>query len=264
MSGPLPLSPWQLGLAASLVLISGLLSLWLRLGLERKLAVASARTVAQLSLVGYALVPVFAWRRPEPVLAVAALMVALAGREAVSRSQRRYPGASLAVFAALLLGAGTTALLATGAIIGAEPWWRPQYLVPLVGMMLGNALTGISLGLDRCLASMDEGRDRVEGRLAMGASWWEAARPVAAEALRAGMIPILNAMSVVGLVTLPGMMTGQILSGTNPLLAARYQILIMFLIAAATAVGTAVAVLISVRAIFDDQHRLRAERITRR
>lgn len=263
MSGPLPLEPEQLALAGSLVLVNGLLSLWLKLGLERKLAVASLRTVVQLSLVGYILAPIFAWERPEPVLALALVMIALAGRAAVKRSGRTYRGAQLTAFAALLLGAGATALLATGVIVGAEPWWRPQYLIPLVGMMLGNTLTGVSLGLDRCLAELDERRDRVEGRLAMGATWWEAARPVASEALRAGMIPILNSMSVVGLVTLPGMMTGQILSGTDPTLASRYQILIMFLIAAATALGTAAAVLVSTRAIFDDQHRLRPERITR-
>jgi len=263
VTGPLPLGPEQLALAAALVLINGLLSLWLRLGLERQLAVASARTVVQLTLVGYVLAPVFAWEHPLPVLALAALMVALASRAAVKRSSRSYRGVHLAAFAALMVGAGATALLATGVIVGAEPWWRPQYLVPLVGMMLGNALTGISLGLDRCLTELDERRDRVEGRLAMGATWWEAARPVAAEALRAGMIPILNSMSVVGLVTLPGMMTGQILSGTDPALAARYQILIMFLICAATGAGTACAVLVSVRAVFDDQHRLRVERIVK-
>ena len=116
----------------------------------------------------------------------------------------------------------------------------------------------------RLLAMLDEGRAVIEGRLALGASGWEAARPVAAEALRGGMVPILNAMSVVGLVTLPGMMTGQILSGTDPALAARYQILIMFLIAGATALGTTLAVLLSVRALFDRQHRLRLERLARR
>ena len=131
-------------------------------------------------------------------------------------------------------------------------------------MVLGNALTGISLGVDRCLQELDENRGRVEALLALGATWWEAARPVAAESLRLGMIPILNSMSVVGLVTIPGMMTGQILAGSDPQIAARYQILIMFLIAAAVALGAATAILVTVRALFDSDHRLRAERIRRR
>ncbi|MCB9780341.1 MAG: iron export ABC transporter permease subunit FetB [Alphaproteobacteria bacterium] len=257
MTGPLPLDAWQLLLAAALVLVNGGLSLWLRLGLEKKLLVASLRTVVQLSLVGLVLTPVFDLAHPVPVLLVGLVMVVLAGREAVHRSSRRWPGVQRTAFLALLIGPGFTALLATGVVIGADPWWRPQYLVPLLGMLLGNALTGISLGLDRALSMLDEGRPVVEARLSMGATWWEASRPVAADALRAGMIPILNTMSVVGLVTLPGMMTGQILSGTDPALAARYQVMIMFLIAGATALGTATAVLVSVRAAFDGQGRLK-------
>jgi len=261
LSGPIPLSGLQLGMAAALVLVNGALSVWLGLGLERKLAVASVRTVVQLLLVGVVLAPVFSWQRPGPVLAVILGMVVLAGREAARRSSRRYRGMLGASVLAMLVGAGGTALLGVGVIVGAEPWWRPQYLIPLAGMMMGNTLTGVSLGLDRSLTMLDEGRGVIEGRLALGATWWEAARPVASEALRSGMVPILNAMSVVGLVTLPGMMTGQILSGTDPAIAARYQILIMFLIAAATALGTTTAVLLSVRALFDGQHRLRPERL---
>jgi putative ABC transport system permease protein len=131
-------------------------------------------------------------------------------------------------------------------------------------MILGNALTGVSLGLDRALGQLDEERDRIEGLLALGATWWEASRPVAADAVRTGMIPIINSMSVVGLVTIPGMMTGQILGGTSPVLAARYQILIMFLIAGAVALGTGTTVIAAVRAMFDADHRLRVDRFTRR
>lgn len=257
MTGPVALGLWQLAGAAVLVLLNGVLSVWLRLGLERKLLVASLRTVVQLLIVGYLLAPVFAWDHPGPVLAVCALMVVLAGRAAARRSSRSYPGMQAVAVVSMALGAGLTALLATSSIIAVTPWYRPQYLVPLLGMMLGNTLTGVSLGLDGALAGLDRGRDLVEGRLALGASWWEAARPVARDSIRTGMVPILNAMSVVGLVTLPGMMTGQILAGSDPALAARYQILIMFLIAGATAAGTTLAVLVSLRLGFDDAHRLR-------
>lgn len=264
MNGPLDLGWAQLAGAAALVLFNGALSVWLGLGLERRLAVASARTVVQLLLVGWVLAPIFAWSSPLAVLALVAAMVALAGREAARRAGRRIVGVQGIAVLAMAMGAGATALLATTAIVQVRPWWTPQYLVPLAGMLLGNTLNGVSLGLDRTLALLDEGRDLVEARLAQGASWWEAARPVAVEGVRTGMIPILNAMTVVGVVTLPGMMTGQILSGTDPALAARYQILIMFLIAGATAIGTGVAVLASLRVAFDDEHRLRVERIGRR
>ncbi len=263
MIGPLPLSAGSLAAAAALVALNGVLSIWLGLGLERRLAIASVRTIVQLLLMGWLLTPIFGWDAPWLVAALGVLMVILAGREAVGRTQRSYRRIQWSAFAALAVSGGVTTILATTVIIGVEPWWRPQYFIPLLGMILGNALSGISLGLDRCLSLLDEGRDRVEAHLAMGATWWEAARPVAAEAIRTGMIPIINSMSVVGLVTIPGMMTGQILGGTPPELAARYQILIMFLIAAAVALGTGIAVLASLASLFDRTHRLRSDWIRR-
>lgn len=257
MTGPPPIGWMSLALAAALLLVSAGLSLWLRLDLERRLLVAATRTVVQLTVVGLVLAPVFDLGHPAPVLLLGLVMVALAGREAARRSARSWRGASWAAMGALMMGPGLTALVATAGIVAVDPWWRPQVLVPLLGMLLGNALTGISLGLDRVLAELDQGRGGVEARLSMGATAWEASLPAVRVALRAGMIPILNTMSVVGLVTLPGMMTGQILSGTDPVLAARYQILVLFLIAAATATGTAVAVVGSARLAFDDQGRLR-------
>ncbi len=262
--GPLPLGPLQLAVAASLVGVNGLLSWRLGLELERKLAIASLRTVVQLLLLGLILEPVFAWRRPDLILVLGALMIALAARAAVGRSSRAYAGLTSHTFVALVVGAGATALLGSAVVIGVEPWWEPRYLIPLLGMVLGNSLTGISLGIDRALSQLDEGQDRVEWALSMGASRWETARPVAAEALRTGMIPIINAMTVVGLVTIPGMMTGQILGGVDPSLAARYQIMIMFLIAGATALGAVGAILASLASLFDAEHRLRLERLVRR
>ena len=258
------IGPLSLAGAAALVLLNAVLSIWLRLGLGKQLLVASARTIVQLAVLGYVLVPIFAWEAPWGVLGICVAMVILAAREAMRRTRRGYRGVALATFASLLLGAGLTAVLATAVFIGVDPWWRPQYLIPLMGMILGNSLTGISLGIDRILELLDERSDRVEVLLSLGATRWEAARPAAAEALRAALIPILNSMSVVGVVTIPGMMTGQILGGTPPDIAARYQILIMFLIAAATAAGAAGAILWSTRTLFDEDHRLRRDRLTDR
>ena len=263
MNGPIELGPIALLLAASLVAINGALSFWLGLGIGKRLLIASARTIVQLLLLGLVLETVFGWTHPAAVLAVCVAMTTLASREAVKRTKRDFVGSRWSSWLAMTIGAGGTAWFATAVIVRVDPWWTPQYLIPLLGMMLGNGLTGISLGLDRCLGELDEGAERVELALAFGATRWEAARPVVAESLRTGLIPILNSMSVVGLVTIPGMMTGQILGGVAPWLAARYQILIMFLIAAATAVGTGGAVLLAVRALFDEQHRLRRDRIRR-
>lgn len=262
--GPVELSWFDLALASALVLINGLISGWLGLELGRKLLVAALRTLVQLLLLGYVLVMVFEWRTAVGVLAIAMFMIAMAGRESVRRTGRRYRRIQLDAFVSLFVAGGATTLFATAVVVRLDHWWEPRYLIPLLGMVLGNALTGIGLGLERCMQQFDEGRARVEFFLALGATRWEAARPVAAEAVRTGMLPMLNSMSVVGLVTIPGMMTGQILGGVSPLLAARYQILIMFLISAATAAGVTGVVLLCVRALFDSQDRLRLERLQRR
>lgn len=256
MTGPVPISVSQLLIAASLLLVNAALSWWLSLGLGWRLLVAAARTLVQLSLLGLVLVPIFELAHVGLTLAVALTMIALASFEGLRRVRFRYSGARTDSFIALLLAASVTTWLGTRLVIAVEPWWEPRYLIPLLGMILGNALTGISLGLDRCLSQFKNDAAQIEATLALGATSWEAARPVVVDALRTGLVPILNSMSVVGLVTIPGMMTGQLLGGTPPAIAARYQIVIMFLIASATAIGVSVAVLLSVRRLFDADHRL--------
>ena len=144
--------------------------------------------------------------------------------------------------------------LALFVLVGVRPWYSPQYAVPLLGMILGNTLTGISLGLDRLGGELAARRAQVEALLALGATRWEAARCPIQEAVRTGLIPILNSMMVVGIVSLPGMMTGQILAGASPLEAVKYQIVIMFLIASGTALGTVSVVLLSYRRLFNSSH----------
>jgi putative ABC transport system permease protein len=122
------------------------------------------------------------------------------------------------------------------------------------GMILGNTLNGISLGLDRLGSELAAKRAQVEALLALGATRWEAARHPIQEAVRTGLIPIMNSMMVVGIVSLPGMMTGQILAGASPLEAVKYQIVIMFLIASGTALGTVSVVLLSYRRLFNSSH----------
>ena len=254
----------EVGGAALLLLVNGLLSVALRLGLERKLLIATVRSVVQLTLLSWFLVPLFTWPAWWLVLPVALAMTVLASWEATRRVRRRFRGMLLGSFLGMAIGAGGTVAWGTLVLLQPEPLWDPRYLIPLVGMVLGNALTGVSLGLDRALASLDEGRGRVELLLSLGGTRAEAGRHVVQDALRTGMIPILNTMSVVGLVTIPGMMTGQILGGADPVQAARYQMLILFLIASAVAVGTGVSVLVAVRALLDGEHRLRFDRIERR
>ena len=263
-AGALPLGTFDLVVAGGLVLLAGIVSVAMGLGLGRRLAMAALRTVVQLILIGYTLQWIFGLDSAPLVMAWLALMILAAGRAAVQRPVRWYRGVLAHAWLTLLISATLTTFSVTGAIIGVDPWYEPQYLIPLMGMCLGNALTGISLCLDALLESLVERRSEVELRLCLGATSWEAARPMVQQAIRRGMLPILNTMTVVGVVSLPGMMTGQILAGADPLQAVKYQIVVMFMLAATTAIGCIIMTLLMFKSLFSASHQLRAKKIMRR
>ena len=258
------LSYADVAVAASLVMIAAAISLSLRLGMERRLAVASLRTVSQLLLIGYVLQWVFELSTLLALLPVILLMLLMAAHTAAGRPTHSYRGMGALAFVSMAVSSLAVTLSATGLIIGVEPWYRPAYLIPLLGMVLGNTMNGVSLALDHFLESLALRRHEVEMELALGATRWEAARGPLAEAIRRGMIPIINSMMVVGIVSLPGMMTGQILSGTDPATAVKYQIMIMFMIAAGAALGSMGIVLLSYTRLFNQRHQLLVERIKTR
>jgi putative ABC transport system permease protein len=250
----LQLSYSQVGLSALLILINGAISILLKLGLERRLLFAALATVGQLLIIGFILDWVFRLNRWYVVLALMVAMTLIAAAAAIRRTHLRYPGIWLASITSVWASSWAMGSLAVFVLVGVRPWYSPQYAIPLLGMILGNTLTGISLGMDRFGGELAARRNQVEALLALGATRWEAARRPIQEAVRTGLIPILNSMSVVGIVSLPGMMTGQILAGASPLEAVKYQIVIMFLIASGTALGTVTAVLLSYRRLFNSSH----------
>lgn len=253
----------DLTVAAGLVLLAGLVSLMLRLGLEKRLAIASVRTVVQLTLLGLILRFVFDPSAHWLLAIVVAVMLLAASHEAVRRSESRFRGLTLLALVSLTLSAMFTTVVVTGVIVGVRPWYEPRYMVPLLGMILGNGLTGVSLCVDHLLTTLREKGGHIEMDLAMGATRWEAARGPLRDAVRRGMIPIINTMSVVGIVSIPGMMTGQILAGADPAQAAKYQIVVMFMIAAATSLCCILMALLIYRRLFNARHQLRAEHIIR-
>ncbi len=261
--GAITLGVVDLVLASALVVVAGVVSVLFRLGLERRLVVAALRTVVQLTLLGYVLEWIFAIDHAAPLCAALGVMLTLAGRAAVQRSDRTFEGVTVRAIGTLTLTGLLTCFAVTELIIGVDPWYEAQYVLPILGMILGNSLTGISLCLDSLLGELDEQRALVEADLALGATRWEAAREPIAGAVRRGMIPIINSMTVVGLVSLPGMMTGQILAGADPMQAIAYQIVVMFMLAASTALGAIGVALLVYRALFNDRHQLVSGRITR-
>ncbi len=263
-----PLDPWQLAIAASLIVLSGLISLLLRLGLERRLAVAAVRTVVQLLLIGWVLEQIFETDRWYIVVVLMLVMTLIAGGAAVQRVGCRYRGIWLDSVISMWASSWIIAAVALFAVVQVPQrglaWYEPRYAIPLLGMILGNTLNGISLGLDRLGEELYAKRDQVETLLALGATRWEAARAPIQQAVRTGMIPIINSMMVVGLVSLPGMMTGQLLAGAEPMQAVTYQIAIMFLIAAGTSLGTVGVVLLGYRRLFTPDHQFLPNRLVKR
>ncbi len=257
------LSLWDLALAASLVLLNGGLSLAFSLGLERTLAWAMLRMAVQLGAIGFVLKFIFAQTSPLWTAGLALIMIFMAGYEVRARQSVRFKGwQAYGLGTATLFFVGTVAtLFGVGVIIGPDPWYAPRYILPILGMMLGNTLTGISLGLESLTTSAKRERAAIEARIALGAARLEALDQVLRQALKTGMMPIINAMAASGIVALPGMMTGQILSGVDPVDATKYQLMIMFLIAGATALGVFLAVFGAVRLLTDERHRLRLDRL---
>lgn len=249
------LSATDLAIAASLILVNGALSLALKLGMGRQLIWASVRTVVQLLAVGYLLGWVFEFAYWYVVLPLMCLMTLIAGVSAAGRGKRTYAGHRLDSILSVWGSSWLVTAVGLFAVIRIDPWYEPQYAIPILGMVLGNTLTGVSLGIERMMQELASGRGTIEMILSLGGTRWEAAQMAARQAIRAGMIPTLNQMTVVGIVSLPGMMTGQVLAGQTPLAAVRYQIVIMFLIAASSALGTVGAVLLTYWRLFSPEHR---------
>lgn len=192
------------------------------LGVGRSLQ-AIARMLLQLTLIGYVLVYIFQAESGLIICGVLAVMLVAASWIALNTVD--IPRSSLfpASLVSVLLGGVTTLLLITQGVLQLDPWFQPSYMIPLAGMIFAASMTNISLALERLYAELNNGVE------------FAAARDTA---FRTSMIPIINSLFAVGLISLPGMMTGQILSGVSPLVAVRYQIMVMCMIFGAAGLST--------------------------
>jgi len=256
----------DLTLASLLVVALAVLSLRLRLAIHRQILIAGARTFLQLLLIGFVLKWLFAHASWRWITTIAVVMVAIAGVEVVHRQKHRFKGPwgyGIGTFA-MLVSSFVIAHLALRYLIESTPWYAPRYFIPILGMLLGNTMNGIALGIDRLTDTALREKATIEGQLLEGFTADQAIAAIRKDSLRTGLIPIINAMAIAGLVSLPGMMTGQILAGALPIEAVKYQILIMFLIAGGTGFGTLIAVSLGARRLFDERDRLRLDRLRQR
>ncbi len=228
----------QLLLSLLFVLAAGAASLVYQLKLERDLFWGTVRTFAQLFVMGYALKLLFGLRMGLPVLLVFCCMIGFAARIIHGRVKEPDVSYMLPTLLSMLGSYTLVTIIVTACIVRVEPWWMPQYFLPLGGMVIGNSMTAQAIALERLFSQLRQRREEVEMRLCLGATPAEASQTFLQQALKAGMIPSINSMMGVGFVSIPGMMTGQILAGADPMLAVRYQIVVMLMLVGSTALAT--------------------------
>lgn len=238
MQGLIELDLWDLALALGMMALSIGLSAWERLGLEWTLALATGRTLLQLLVVGYILAFVFALNNPWAVLAILLVMLTIAAIVARNRIGKKIPRVLPLVWGSIFISTVLTLGYTTILVIQPASWYEPQYLIPLAGIVLGNSMNGAAIAGERLASIINTSSLEIETHLSLGATPKQAVTQYRKDAIKAGLIPTINSMMVVGIVTLPGIITGQLLSGIDPLAAASYQILIMFMLAFTNLVTT--------------------------
>lgn len=247
------LSYWDVAIAASLVFINGIISVALKLHLGRSLLLGSVRTVLQLGLIGFILKWIFTINHVSLVLLILFIMTSIAALNVRGRNSYTYHGQLQDAFVSILLPAWAILFIGMLIVMRVQPWYAPQYIIPIAGMIIGNVLTGVSLVMDRLLNELSDKKDSIEMLISLGATPWESYLEIARKAMSAGMMPTINSMMVVGLVSLPGMMTGQILAGQDPEQAVRYQIIVMFFLTAATGLACMLVVYSLFKRLFNKQ-----------
>jgi len=223
---------------AALLLPAAIL-LHFRTGLLKKLGTAALRMTGQLLLVGYYLEYLFKYDNPWLNLAWIVVMVVASDLATVDRSELRRKPLFVSVFAATFLGLILVDFFFLEVVIRLPHLLAARYTIPITGMILGNCLRSNVIGINTFYYGLKERRDEYHYYLACGASRKEALFPFFREALRKSVNPTLATMATIGLVSLPGMMTGQILSGVSPLVAAQYQIVVMCMIFGSAGMSTA-------------------------
>ncbi|RIV24673.1 iron export ABC transporter permease subunit FetB [Alicyclobacillaceae bacterium I2511] len=225
----------SLSFTLGFVLIAMVLSLWLKLGLERDMVIATVRSAIQLIVVGYILKAVFTLNNPVFIVLMIVLMIGVATQNASKRGKSLYGVVWWRVLLALCVSEVVTQglLLAMGVVP-----FTPRYVIPISGMIVGNSMIASSLLLNRLQSETAAHRAQVLATLALGGTPRQSILPYVKQAIRASLIPTIDSTKTTGLVQLPGMMTGLIIAGANPIEAVRYQLLILFVLMAGCAIAS--------------------------
>ena len=237
---------WQVAASLSLVALAAAISFWRKADLERDIVIATVRSIVQLTLVGYAIKLIFEADTIWLVLVLLAVMVFFGALTARHRAEK-VPRSFVPLLIALALaGASTLGLVVALGIFEATP----RYLVPVGGMVIGNAMTASAVALNRLGDEMHDSRARIEATLALGATAREAAMPIVRRALRSGMITLVDSTKTTGLIFFPGTMVGMLLAGANPTDAVRLQLILLYTLLGSVSIAALVATGLAYRNFF--------------
>ncbi len=260
MNGIIDLSLLQVAAAYIFIVILMVILKVKGIAREKEVLIASIRMTLQLILVGYVLVYLFESMNPFLTILVLLIMESFAIYNIFQRANRPLNKALKQVVAlSMLLGTLSSLLFFLFVVIQISPWYDPQYFIPIAGMLIGNSMTGISLGINRLLDGMTEQKYRVESALMLGASPKQAAKEVVDSAFDSAILPTINSMMGMGIVFLPGMMTGQILSGVSPVTAIAYQIAIMLGILGSVSLTVIIFVQLGSQSFFNERDQLKTD-----
>ncbi len=257
MNGIIDLTVWQVALAYLFVLIVLFIVRIRNINREKEIILSSVRMTLQLILVGYILVYIFRYPNPLVTVGIILLMEAFAVYTIFKKFKAKLTRPFKNVIT-LSMAAGTLACLLYFllAVVRVEPWYAPQYFIPIAGMIIGNSMTGISLGVKSLLEGMTTQKALVEEALNLGATPRAASRNIIDSTFDAAIMPTINSMIGMGIVFLPGMMTGQILAGAAPTTAIAYQIAIMLGILGAVALTVIIMLQLGYRTFFNKEDQL--------
>jgi len=249
-------SLFDMSLVGILLFLILVLSIRERIHIEKQLMIASFRAIIQLIMIGYIIEYIFHLNRWYIILLTLLLMVVVATQTAASR-QKKIKGLYCLMGISIFAGTFFTTFIVTFVVLEIDPWYNPLYLLPLAGMILGNSMNGGALAGERFFSELHSSLDQIETLLILGHDFKYACGKAKREAIKAAMIPILNTMMTVGLVALPGMMTGQILAGANPVVATKYQIIVVLMVASTVIITAVLFVNLSMRRYFSKGNQIK-------
>ncbi|QWU13707.1 putative ABC transport system permease protein [Paenibacillus sophorae] len=257
MNGTIDLLFWQLAAAYLFVILLIVIVRIKGIPREKEILIATARMTLQLILVGYLLVYVFGHAHPVYTLLLVAVMLVFSIRTINKRAKGKLSKAMKRSIAfSMTSGILVSLLYFIFIVLQLAPWYEPRYVIPIAGMIVGNSMTGIALGVNSLTEGMHGQKDKVEAALMLGATPKMAAREIVNQAFDSAMLPTINSMVGMGIVFLPGMMTGQILSGTSPIVAVEYQIAIMLGIVGSVSLSVILFVQLGYRTFFNHRSQL--------